>query len=431
MTANTFPARPSEQLIHQALQELVSLLQLGHYQQASKLLSQIRAQDTAVNAIPAQEGIKALQQLCQMCSRLDDMATWHHQTADAIKLQQAQLNQIVEQLSVLIASQEWIGADITLEAFQPPASAPPTLWQRVQQFFVTREPLLPDVIVLPQEAPRSDAAPAIPEPLPPVMNQRDPDNAALVVYGLGSFSVLCRGQSVKEWPNRKSKQVFKYLVLHRKQPTDKDILMELFWPGFKPSAARNNLNVTVHNLRQMLHRIDPITTHIIFQENQYQLNPELDVWVDFEAFEDCIRQAQQSEKTNQPAQTLALYHRADLLYQGALFEEERYEPWAAPARQALIHQGIEALDKLCKHYLARGEIEAVLGLSAKQLILDPCHEDAHRRRMEGFMAQGQYFMAVRQYHLCVDTLKEELDVPPGPETVKLYTRLRALLHQNA
>jgi DNA-binding SARP family transcriptional activator len=50
-------------------------------------------------------------------------------------------------------------------------------------------------------------------------------------------------QPIEDWPSSKGKSIFKYLVAHRERPVAKEVLMEVFWPGARPDAARNNLNV--------------------------------------------------------------------------------------------------------------------------------------------------------------------------------------------
>jgi DNA-binding SARP family transcriptional activator len=45
--------------------------------------------------------------------------------------------------------------------------------------------------------------------------------------------------------------------------------------------------------------------------------------------------------------------------------------------------------------------------------------------MRCYSRQGQPYLALRQYHLCMETLQKELDVPPMDETLALYQRIRA------
>jgi hypothetical protein len=45
--------------------------------------------------------------------------------------------------------------------------------------------------------------------------------------------------------------------------------------------------------------------------------------------------------------------------------------------------------------------------------------------MRCYSRQGQPYLALRQYHLCVETLQAELEVSPMDETLDLYRRIHA------
>ncbi len=60
----------------------------------------------------------------------------------------------------------------------------------------------------------------------------------------------------------------------------------------------------------------------------------------------------------------------------------------------------------------------------KILAEDNCREDVHRRVMLSYLNLDQPHLALRQYHICVEALKDELDVPPMPATDELYKQIR-------
>jgi DNA-binding SARP family transcriptional activator len=204
----------------------------------------------------------------------------------------------------------------------------------------------------------------------------------------------------------------------------KEVLMDLFWPEAPPEAARNNLNVAVYGLRQALHEGKPDISHILFQDDFYLLNPELQIWVDIEAFEQHFRSGQYLERRSDMAGAVHAYRAAEALYQGDLLEEDRYEDWLVPQRQSLQDDYLHLLDRLSRYYLDRGEYDACITLCGKMLTIDPGWEEAHPRLMRCYSRQGQRYPALRQYHLCVETLKNDLDMPPTPETTTLYEQIR-------
>jgi len=210
----------------------------------------------------------------------------------------------------------------------------------------------------------------------------------------------------------------------RERPVAKEVLMELFWPNVHPDAARNNLNVAIYGLRQALRQTRPSFSHVLFQDDCYQLNPDLQIWVDVDEFMERFRTAQNLERRGELIAAIREYRAAEALYQGECLEEDRYEDWLIPYRQSLQDAYLSLLERLSRYSLDQADYAACATVCRKMLAVDPCCEQAHRRLMRCYSRQGQHYLALRQYHLCVETLKEELDVAPAPITTQLYDRIR-------
>jgi DNA-binding SARP family transcriptional activator len=58
------------------------------------------------------------------------------------------------------------------------------------------------------------------------------------------------------------------------------------------------------------------------------------------------------------------------------------------------------------------------------LELEPAHEETHRALMQLYAEQGARELAFRQYQLCRDSLKRELDVEPQAETRSLLEAIK-------
>jgi DNA-binding SARP family transcriptional activator len=253
-------------------------------------------------------------------------------------------------------------------------------------------------------------------------NQDTPPS--LMVYSLGTFRVYQNDQLVKEWPSSKGKSIFKYLVAQRNQPVPKEVLMELFWPGAHPDAARNNLNVSIYGLRQALRSINPDYSHILFQEESYLLNPVMELWVDFEEFTKRIQIGRQKEISGDLPSAVQEYQAAEALYQGEFLAEDRYEDWLIPQRLNLQAEYLKLLDGLSQNYIEQKDFAACLAVCTKMLAVDSCREEAHRRLMRCYSCQGQPYLALRQYHMCEEALREELDLSPSEKTEILYNQIR-------
>ncbi len=200
--------------------------------------------------------------------------------------------------------------------------------------------------------------------------------------------------------------------------------MAQFWPEATADAARNNLNVAIYGLRQALRNGHSKFSHILFQDDCYFLNPEMDIWVDMEAFEEAYHKARQLQQ-QETAVAFQELHAAEALYLGELFAEDRYEDWPAARRQQLQSHYLQLLTSLTDHYFAAEQYPTCITFANKLLLMEPCHEETHRLLMRAYARQRQGYLALRQYHQCVETLAEELAVPPDPATAQLYEAIRS------
>jgi len=284
-------------------------------------------------------------------------------------------------------------------------------WRRLQGFF-RRE-----LDALSQEAPqRTESAPARPPP------RRRP-RPSLAAYCLGSFHVYVDDQLVDGWNGHKAVSVLKYLLLRRGRRVPKDVLFELFWPGQEPEACRRNLHQAIYTLRHTLRRYRPRARYVLFEEDCYFLNEDMDVWIDAEAFSEHVSNAQRLEEDALTEDALAEYGKAVSLYRGHLFEESLYDDWLGVERERLRSEFGLAVGRLVDSYVDRAEFSAAVVLCQKALSLDRCDEDAHRRLMRCYEAQGQRHLALRQFGACAGALRADLNLAPDDATTALHERL--------
>ena len=246
----------------------------------------------------------------------------------------------------------------------------------------------------------------------------------LAVCCLGPFQVYLNDEVVNGWRNRKSTSVFKYLVTHRERSAAREILMDLFWPDASPAQARNSLNVAIYHIRQSLSVPSPFA-HVLFQDGCYRLNPELEVWVDSEIFSRHVRLARALERRGELERAIGEYRSAEALYAGAFLEEDRYDEWLTPVRQALEDDYMSLLDRLSQHYFEQREYDRCVTVCQKMLAVDPCHEQAHRQLMRCYGRRNEANLAMRQYQRCVRALDQELGALPSAPTTELMDRIRS------
>lgn len=256
---------------------------------------------------------------------------------------------------------------------------------------------------------------------PPELQKKN-DRLTVIVQMLGVFSIAIDNQTLKIAPSR-GLSMLKYLLLHHRKMTPREVLMDIFWPEAGPEAARNNLNVAIYSLRQVLRSM--INQNMIcYEDGAYGLASNMDVWLDVEEFHHCVKEGQRQEAGQQLTAAVAEYEIAINLYRGDLLAETPYEEWTVLEREQLRIAYLEMLDRVSQIYF--GQERYAVCISACQLILtrDKCREDAHCRLMQCYSRLGQTPLALRQYQICVEALQAELEVAPAHETTKLYENIR-------
>jgi SARP family transcriptional regulator, regulator of embCAB operon len=240
---------------------------------------------------------------------------------------------------------------------------------------------------------------------------------------LSRFAVCVDGRPVDTQSSRRTRNVLAYLLMHRRAPVPRDVLMEAFWPNGSPAAARNSLHVALTGARNALRECCPTP---ILQRNfdTYEISGEVDVWVDVEEFEHRCRAGVAAERAGDLAQAVASFEMASQLYDGDFLADDPYADWAAPTRDTLQILAMEIQSRLVTLYSRRGDHAAALQLGRWLLTSDPCNEGVHRQLMSCYATTGSGHLALAQYHRCADALWANFRVRPAPETRALYEQLR-------
>ncbi len=247
------------------------------------------------------------------------------------------------------------------------------------------------------------------------------DVAALM---LGPLEVDVAGRRVLKWNSLKARAVFQYLLIHRGRPVRRDVLMELQWPDHTHTSARNNLNVALHSLRNTLDGPWQGRQPVLYQDGCYVLNPGLMWWVDRDEFLSALSQADIDRISGQLRQAICHYQRAIRLYRGPLFDDDLAGgDWYLPEQRHLAELYLQALENLGEIYFDLGELASAECSGKLALASDPCCEPVHRLLMRCYASQNKQQLVTRQYRLCVDALRDELDVSPGAETLRLFRDL--------
>src|SRR4051794_8054795 len=239
---------------------------------------------------------------------------------------------------------------------------------------------------------------------------------------LGGFRAERVGaaQPVAAWQRRCAKTLTKLLATCPRHMLHREQLMEILWPEVELESALNSFGKAMHAARRALEpELLPreSSAYLRLTDSMVALDTA-QVWIDADEFE-CLAESalRQGE--------VAGYEDALAAYGGELLPEDRYEDWCTERRDYLAELHIRLLLELADALASRGEHNTAAARLNEVLQHDPTREDVHRRLMALYVSAGTRDQAVRQFHLCEDALRRELDLDPGKETRALYEEIHA------
>ena len=238
---------------------------------------------------------------------------------------------------------------------------------------------------------------------------------------LGATRIEAGGIAID--PPRRSRLVLQYLVAHGDRPVPRDVLLDTFWPGSSPPAARNSLNVAVTLLRRALRPAFGERPVVVFGDEAFRIHPSIEVRVDRDRFDRLVRDGAAARRAGDHAEAVRLLTAAVALHRGPLFAEEPYEEWIVAMRRGVEAARLSALTDLGDSLAAVGDVDASVEVLRAVLDAEPVREDVHRALMERFVRQGRPYLALRQFEECAEHLRRRLGAEPAAETWALRERI--------
>ncbi|MBI4498260.1 MAG: PAS domain-containing protein [Chloroflexi bacterium] len=251
----------------------------------------------------------------------------------------------------------------------------------------------------------------------------------LQIHTLGRFDALVDGTSLRSsryW-RPKARLLLAYLLTFRPHPVAREVVAEALWPEAAPLAARQNLRVLVHGLRQALSCVtagQESSHFLISDQASLRLNPAAPVWTDVDEFRSLLREARVLEAQGRAPAALERYQRALALYQGDYLASEGDADWCLEQREHLREQHLQALERLALLSAGQGAYDQSISAWQQALTLDPTREIAWQGLMRSLWQSGRRTHALRAYQRCRYFLQRDLGVGPLPETHALYLRIR-------
>ncbi|MBI4216984.1 MAG: tetratricopeptide repeat protein [Chloroflexi bacterium] len=235
-------------------------------------------------------------------------------------------------------------------------------------------------------------------------------------YSLGQSLVLVDGRKVSEleWRSKKSRELFFYLLSHRRQGTKEQVL-EALWPDIAGPQSHSSLYSTAYRLRRALY-----DGCLVQEGGRYYLCPEGEVWFDAEEFEKLVSQASQTDRGSE--KRASLLEKAVNLYRGS-FLEEFYSEWCETLRKNLEQRHINALANLGGYYAARGDYAKSVSFLERIVGIDNYREETYAELMKSYTRIGDTTAALKWYQRYRELFQDDPQLSPSSTLAQLYNEI--------
>lgn len=259
---------------------------------------------------------------------------------------------------------------------------------------------------------------------------QSPSGPILRVHLLGQFCVERKNQNEwlpvdnRIWHRRRARALLGCLLTNPGRRLGREQVMELLWPNLDIDIAANRLNGAVHELRQILEPdiTRPAASRMLRLERDILALADSEyIWVDAEAFESLLKQA---NTATDPEKAEQLLEEAASLYGGSYLLEELYSDWTVQRRDALQRSWVGLLLNLAHLRAERGAFSSAIEALDRLRTAEPTNETALQRLMILLTQLDRRGEALQIYRQHTAMLRRDYESEPLPETRKLYEELR-------
>lgn len=223
------------------------------------------------------------------------------------------------------------------------------------------------------------------------------------------------------WTTIKAKKLFFYLLLHKNERVNHDILIDALWQKASHKSGSDSLRKALQHIRQMYKAEKSSEGDLILSSKGfYQLSPQVVIKLDTEEFENLVKEIKGIEVIDKKCESML--RRAIALYKDG-FAPGWYDAWVEERRRFYQSRYEDCLLMLADYQVENKKYKDAIITFTRLISLDAFNEQYHRRIMTAYAAIGRYKDIIRDFELLQKTLKNELNTEPQPETVKMYNEL--------
>jgi DNA-binding SARP family transcriptional activator/tetratricopeptide (TPR) repeat protein len=238
---------------------------------------------------------------------------------------------------------------------------------------------------------------------------------------LGEWRIRA-GRSRVVLPSKKAQALVAYLALSPGRRHEREHLQGLLWGEAPRERAQANLRQTLLVLRSAL---PEAARSVLVTEGTALALDDARASVDVARLE-----AEAASASRETLESVTALCKGPLL-DGFTLDEPSFDDWLRTARARIGAIAMRALERLAELQETDGAVERSIETLQHVLRFDAAREDVHRRIMRLYAAQGRGGEARRQFRICTEALKRELDVDPEESTRRLFDELQRVSPRTA
>ena len=218
---------------------------------------------------------------------------------------------------------------------------------------------------------------------------------------------------MSDWRTQSVRDLFFYF-LHRQEGVTKEQVGLALWPETRDiQTLKARFKNEIYRLRRAVGR-----DVIVFEDEYYRFNREVDYEYDVEAFTSFILRAHKTADTN--IRIEYLQKAVDLVHGAYLADVD--SDWVGLERERLGQDYESILDELAYLYLDTNQLTKCLSICQLALKHNYFQEAIYRTEMRAYIAMGDRSAVVRRYQAC-QSMMESLGISLSEETEQLYREL--------
>lgn len=242
----------------------------------------------------------------------------------------------------------------------------------------------------------------------------------LKITMFGEFSISYNENTISEHSKRSKKLwlLLQYLVVHHTRSVTQSELIDILSgedEGINPVSA---LKTQVHRLRDILSELQHPLPIIICVNGAYSINPEIELEIDSEIFEQTFKAAGACNDDN--AEKLRLILETVNLYSGEFLAKSAYESWVVPLNTYYRSVYSKAVKMAIQLLYTSAKLHDIIAICSKATALNPYDEYVHYCHIKALAELGEQESAKKQYEIVTDLMMNKFGINPSKELMELY-----------